>query len=277
MTRRPRSRLPPKLPDPARDAEPRPSRGPSTRDRLKTARVSGRSTTFGSSEILAVMRRVTRNDRTALLGCPAFEGITPAQVQSTMSDVYGWDGDGPRPRIAGSRTVDGFAAACERVLEVARNGGRIAFATTCPASLFTLHRALAEAAAAAGGNVFDAAESAPFDERSRDASRLRWLDRVAMVTDGRALPGDGRSPQLAAEEWAFTVGHPDLVVSDRTFAGHAVATGVEVVAFAGLDALALGVASWRGLAVRTVPLDERRPPRAYEPLVDLLGKIAKDA
>jgi len=273
MTRRPRSRLPPKLPDPAREAAPRAARGPSTRERLKTARVSGRSVAFGSTEIVSLMRRVARNDRAALLGCPAFEGITLAQVQSTMADVYGWDGDGPRPRIAGSRTVEGFTAASERVLEVASDGGRIAFATTCPASLFTVHRALAAAADAAGGKVFEAAESAPFDERSRDAARLRWLDRVAMVTDGHTLPGDARAPGLAAEELAFTIGHPDLVVADRTFAGHAIASGVEVVAFAGLDALALAVAAWRGLAVRVVPLDERRPPGAYEPLVELVDQL----
>ena len=273
MTRKPRSRLPPKLPNPAQAAALRPERGASAGERLKTARVSGRSTIFGTEEVLALMRRVARNERPALLGCPAFDGITLGHVQSAMAAVYGWTGDGPRPRIAASRTIDGFTAACERVLEVARRGGRIAFATTCPASLLTVHRALADAADAAGGKVFDAVESGAFDERSRDAPRLRWLDRVAVVTDGRALPGDARAPQLAAEEWAFAIGHPDLVVADRTFAGHAVATGIEVVALAGLDALALAVAAWRGLAVRTVPLDERRPPAAYQPLLELLEQV----
>ena len=62
---------------------------------------------------------------------------------------------------------------------------------------------------------------------------------------------------------------PDLVVADHWFAGIAAAVGLEVVAFADLDAMALAIASWRGLAVRVVPLDEhaaaagvRAAPRA---------------
>jgi hypothetical protein len=218
-----------------------------------------------------VMRRVARNDRMALLGCAAFDGVDLEQVQCAVAAIYGWSGDGPRARIDATRTVEAFAAASARVLEVAREGGRLAFATGCPASLFVLHRALARAATDAGGNVFASAESAALDERGRHATRLRWLDQVAVVSDGRALLGDDRT-RRAAEELLFTVGHPDLVVADRTFAGHALACGLEVVAFAGLDALALALAEWRGHAIRVVPLDEHRPPAAYQPLVDLLDE-----
>jgi hypothetical protein len=45
-----------------------------------------------------------------------------------------------------------------------------------------------------------------------------------------------------------------------------------VVAFADLDAVALAVAAWRGLAVRIVPLSQHRPPQAYSPLVDLVDE-----
>ena len=270
MTRRPRSRLPPKLPDPVRDHVPPPVRGPSPRDRLKSARVTGRSTEFGSEEILGVMRRVARNDRAALLGCAAFDGIDLEHVRAAVTAVYGWEGDGPRARISATRTVESFENASARILEVARGGGRLVFASSCPASLFAVHRAWATAAAEAGGDVFTAVESTVLDEHGRHAARLRWLDRVALVTDGRALLGDDRAHHRAADELLFTVGHPDLVVADRVFAGHALACGLEVVALAGLDALALAVCEWRGLAIRVVPVDEHRPPGAYEPLVELL-------
>jgi hypothetical protein len=107
--------------------------------------------------------------------------------------------------------------------------------------------------------------------RNPHATRLRWLDGVAVVSDGRALLGDDRAHH-AAEELLFTAGHPDLVVADRTFAGHALACGLEVVALAGLDALALAVAEYRGHAIRVVPLDEHRPPAAYQPLLDVLAE-----
>lgn len=270
MTRRPRSRLPPKLPDPGRDHVATPARGPTTRDRLKAERVAGRSTEFGREEIAGVMRRVARNDRAVLLGCPPFDGIDIEQVHDAVAAVYGWSGDGPRARIDASQTIERFDAARARVLEVARAGGRIVVATTCPASLFTLHRALAAAALAAGGAVVAADASVAIHDRGRRALRLCWLDHVALVSDGRALLGDDPTAR-AADELLFAVGHADLVVADRTFAGHALANGLEVVAFAGLDALALAVAQWRGRAIRVVPLDEHRPPGAYQPLVELIG------
>jgi len=39
-------------------------------------------------------------------------------------------------------------------------------------------------------------------------------------------------------------------------------------------AVALAVAAWQGRALRIVPLDDRRPPTAYAPLLDLLESLA---
>ena len=273
MTRRNKSRLPPKLPDPIRDRVPPEPREESAREQLKRARVAGRSSEFGREEIIGVMRRVARNDRRALLGCAPFDDITIGQVRSAVAAEFGWTGDGPRARIAPERTVDAFAAACARLLEVAQGGGRVAFATSSPASLFTLHRELARVARAAGAAVYDSSETASFRGRGVHTARVRWVDRVAMVTDGRALLGDDLSGR-AAEELLFAIGHPDLVIADRTFAGRALAAGLEVVAFAGLDAVALAVAAWRGMAIRVVPLDEQRPPDAYRPLLRMLDEAS---
>ena len=172
-------------------------------------------------------------------------------------------------RIAPSRTVDGFTAACERILEVAAARGRIAFATARPASLLPLYRRLVARAAAGGADVLAADETGVVGLSGR---RVRWIDKVAMLTDGAALLGDDSVD--AAHEWLFTLARPDLVVCDRTYAGVAVATGLEAVAFADLDGLALAVAAWQGRSLRIVPLDDRRPPRAYAGLLDLLESLA---
>jgi len=232
--------------------------------------VAGRSTEFGAAEITALMRRVARNDERALLGCAPFRALTLPQVREAVAAVYGWDGDGPRPTITAKHTALAFESAVHRVLEVARDGRRLAFVTACPASLFTVHRALASAAADAGGHVYDAVESPTIRGEGPLAPRLRWIDRVAMVSDGRALLDGSAARRDAADELLFGAGPVDLVVADRVFAGVALASGLEVVAFAGLDALALAVAAWRGMAVRVVPLDEHRPPAAYLPLLDLV-------
>ena len=272
MTRRPKSRLPPKLPDPAREraADPTP-RPPSDTHRLKDAHVAGRSVQFGRDEVLAVARRVVRGDPRALLGCTRFEGLTTDQVSDAIEVVYGWDSTGVRATISARRTLDAFDAAVARTLEVADGGGRIAFATTAPASLFVLHRALADAAARAGGHVFDAVESSPIGDRGPRSTRLRWIDRVAMASDSRALLDGRAADEHAADELLFAAGPLDLVVADRSYAGRALTCGLEVVAFAGLDALALAVAQWRGMAARVVPLDESRPPASYASLIERLA------
>jgi hypothetical protein len=270
VSRKPRSeRLPPKLPDPASERPERAPTRPSLRELLKHAHVSGRSLRYGRDEVTAIMRRVERGARSALCGLPPFPGLTRQHVADAVALVYGWEGDGPRARIAPARTIDGFAAGAARVLEVARDGGRLAFATARPAALLPLYRRLAARAAAEGGGVLVDDETSSFGPTGR---RLRWIDHVAVLTDGAALLADEMTQ--AAEEWLFAMARPDLVVADHAYAGVASASGLEVVAFADLDAVALAVAAWCGRAVRVVPLDDRRPPVAYAGLLDLLETLA---
>jgi hypothetical protein len=272
MTRRNRSRLPPKLPETPRAAPVKEAAPPSIREQLKLEHVAGRSARFGREEVVALMRRVAAGAPAVRLGLDAFGPLSLAQVETAVAAVYGWEGDGPRARIAATRTVDAFDAACNRMFEVARVGGRLAFATARPASLLPLHCALADAAASLGAEIAQARESAPFGAGGR---RLRWIDGVAVVADQQQLLGD--DDVHAAEELLFTLPRPDLVVADRCFAGVALAAGLEAVAFADLDALALAVAAHRGRSLRLVPLDERRPPVAYEPLRDRLEVLRQQA
>jgi hypothetical protein len=270
LTRKPRSsRLPPKLSDPARERPSRATACPGLRDVLKREHVAGRSLRFGRDEVTGTMRSVEHGARSVLFGLPPFVGITFEHIATAVETIYGWEGDGPRARIAPARTVDGFTAAVARVLEVARSGGRVALATARPASLLPLYRRLAARTAAEGGELLVAEESAAIGPGGR---RVRWIDQVAVLTDGAALLADDSVE--VAEEWLFTLARPDVVVADHTYAGVAVAAGLEVVAFADLDAVALAVAAWQGRALRVVPLDDRRPPGAYAGLLDLLESLA---
>jgi Phosphatase len=268
MTRRPKSRLPPKLPDPARDRPPREPRAPTSRDRLKREHVAGRSIRFGRDEVVGMMRRLVAGAPALRLGLPPFDSLPIAHVEAAVTAMYGWSGDGPRARIAPGHTVDGFTAACARVLEVARAGGSLAFATARPASLLGLYRAWADAADAAGGVVLSGDQTAVIGPAGQ---RIWWIDRIAVLTDHVSLLGTDSVE--AAEELLFALPRPDLLVADRTFAGVAVARGLEVVAPVDLDSVALAVAAWQGRAIRVVPMDDRRPPVAYAPLLELLDDI----
>lgn len=271
MTRRPRSRLPPRLPDPAHDRVPARPKVASPRELLKDAHVAGRSARFTQADVMETMRAIVRGDVTTLLGLPPFTALTLEHTEAAAKMVFGWDGDGPRARIDPRCTERAFRAACARVGEVAGLGGRLAFATSRPASLLGLHRALAEAATRVGGHVLCADQSGPIGADSR---RLWWIDQVAVVTDGENLLADA-SPE-AADELLFVLPRPDLVVADHVFAGAAASAGLDVVAFADLDAMALAVAAWRGMSVRAVPLDEHRFPQAYAPLLSLLDETFAD-
>ena len=120
--------------------------------------------------------------------------------------------------------------------------------------------------------MLSATQTAPLNTRGE---RIWWVDDVAVVTNGESLLADDST--AAPEEFLFTIARPDLVVADHGFAGHALQAGLEVVAFADLDAVALAVAAWRGMAIRIVPLDEHRPPHQYAPLLQLLEETRSGA
>jgi len=237
---------------------------------LREAHVTGRSARFAHTDVMRVMHALVHGDDDVRMGLPAFEHLTVEHASAAVALVFGWNGDGPRARIDPARTIHGFEAACVRLLEIARAGGQIAFATARPASLLTLYRAMASLAGAEGGDVLGATQSGPIDGSGR---RIWWIDGVATLTDGESLLADDSA--AAAEELLFVLPRPDLVVADRTFAGTALDSGLEVVAFADLDAVALAVAAWRGMAVRVVPLDERRPPQLYAPLLEVLTEVVE--
>jgi hypothetical protein len=133
VTRRPKSRLPPKLPDPARERASAGPRQPSRRERLKDAHVAGRSARFARDDVLRVARALVHRDDTSALGVPAFANLTMEHASAAIEMVYGWGGEGTRARIDPTKTLVAFESACRRILEVARRGGRVAFATARPA------------------------------------------------------------------------------------------------------------------------------------------------
>ena len=193
----------------------------------------------------------------ARLGLPAFDGLTIDHAAAAAALIFGWDGDGPARVSIPPRTVEGFDAACTRVLEVARGGGRLAFATARPASLLGLHRALAAEASTAGGTVLSATQSAPVD---RGGHRIWWIDGVATVTDGESLLADD-SRHRAPRSGCSCCRSPTSSSPTTGSPGIAAAVGLEVVAFADLDAMALASPSWRGLrGPGRPPRRARRPP-----------------
>src|SRR3954469_2711554 len=261
------TRRPPRLdPAPARRVHREP-RHPTPRARVVKARISGRHDRLGRTELLSVMRRVIGGEPTAMLGLDRLPDVALAELRTVAAEVWGWDADEMVVSLDPDLLLTAMATARERVLDVARRHGRVLVATSRPASLLPLHQEFARLARTAGAHLLDAGEAGPLPARS--SLSLWWLGGVAVLTDGSTLlAGPGVD---AREELLFTVPHPDLVVADRGYAGGALRAGIEVVALADLDAIALGLAASRGLPVTVVPVHERRPAPAYATLQSLVA------
>ncbi len=251
-------------------------RQPSARSRIVKARVAGRHDRLGRTELTSVMRRVVGGDPVALLGLDRFAGAQVPELRAAASKVWGWSDAEPVVGIDPDLLLAGLVSARERVLDVARRGGRILVATSRPASLLALHQVFARLGQSAGGHLLDSGEAGPIQAAGRASVRLWWIGGVAVLTDGATLLAD---PGIEAiDELLFTVPYPDLVIADRGYAGGALRAGIEVVALADLDAIALGLAACRGLPVTVVPVHERRPASAYRALEPLLAvPISPDA
>jgi len=235
---------------------------------------------FGPSELFAIARRVVQGDVNAALGVTIDRGTEYEDVTAAWLTQWGWDASVSAPaRIESECTGRGYGDALTRIASVAAAGGRVAFATARPASLFALHLGLAATVVQAGGTVVTDRSGGRFHDQGRRNLGLTWIGGVALVANGADLVAT--SGLEAADEWCFRLPRVDLVVADGAFAGRAVADGYETVAFADLDGVAFACTTPRA-PLHLVPIPERAAPASYEGLVaqareELLATTASPA
>lgn len=256
--------------DPAPREEVRERRAVDPAKQVLSARVAGRHERIGAAEFRSVLRRVAMGHRDALLGLDRFDALTEGSLEAVARSVWGWRSEASESWTDPECTVDGMRRGAARIVDVARRGGRIAFATGRPASLLPLYTHLVRIALGAGADIALGSQSGEFSAAGHSRCRLWWPDGVAVITDGDSIVAD--VGLRASHELLFAVEMPDLVVADRGFAAGAVRAGIETVAFADLDAVALGVEASKGLPVTVVPVQERRPPAAYRVLAALVNE-----
>lgn len=232
---------------------------------LVDARVTGPHHRLGRDAVRHAVRSLVAGERRARLGCDDLDDCGPDEVRAALVKSHGWDPDAPRAAIDPTATLAALRAASARLRDAADAGARIAVATSRPASLLALAQWVAGDAAARGATILTSG-TASIDGPGRRS--LWWVGDVAVATDGQALLANDAVP--GGDDWLFAVGRPDLVVADRGFAGAALTAGVEVVAWADLDAPALSLAAARGRPIVVVPVDEQRPAAAYDAVIRVL-------
>jgi hypothetical protein len=212
------------------------------------------------------IERVVAADPGALGELSEFPGLTAVEAWAAFDTVFGITPE--QPTIAAHRTVGAARRAVKQVAAVGHAGGRVAVATASPASLLPLAQAFARLAGAAGAEIEVLPDAGPIRVDGRSGRALRWVDGVAVVSDGRDLLAtrDGE----AAREWFFVLRRPALVVADGPFAEVAWAAGVPVIALIPPERGALAVAAARADRCLAVPLRTDREPRCYDPLREAL-------
>jgi histidinol phosphate phosphatase hisN-like protein len=222
-------------------------------EQLVRAHVAGRGAQPGPSEIRRLVERAVEQEPGVLLDDAWIdvESVFGATIASPVIDP--------------DRTIGAARGAVRHIVDVASTGAPIAFATSRPASLLTFYLALARLARISGGDVIDDDDSGPIRVDGRAARAIRWVDGVAMVTDGESLCGT-RGLE-APQEWLFLMHRPALVIADGPYADAALDAGLDVVALGGLEHCSL-VVGRRAPRCLVVPLWTDRGPAAYRPLIE---------
>ena len=228
---------------------------PKLEEVLERSHVAGRAAASSPSELRRFVERAAA-DRVHRAPLDDAWATVESIFGATVAD----------PRIDPALTVSAASRAAARVSEVANANARIAFATSLPASLLPAHLAIARFARISGAEVPDDDDAGPMRVDGRADRHLRWVDGVAVLTDGRSLLSV-RGLE-AAQEWLFMIPRPALVIADGPYADVAVEAGIEVIAFAGLDHCSLAIAPSRTRRCLVVPMWTDRAPAAYRPLLE---------
>ena len=217
--------------------------------------------------MLTAARGVVTRDERFTYGLDPCRALTDDDVLDAIVMQWGWDPRGTgRVKIDPDRTIDAMSDAVRRIAEVSESGGRIAFATSRPASLLHLMTHLASGATRRGARVLVDEYGGEFGDPGRRGLSLGWIAGVAVVTDSHDLV---RAAGVeAGDELLFCLPRPDLVVADGGFAGRAVSDDLETVVFADLDAPGFGVTT-RPAPTHVVPIDDRRRSADYWPLCEV--------
>jgi hypothetical protein len=238
-------------------------------ERLLEAGVAGTRTSHGAENNLYKIGLLLEHDEANTFGMEdllrdvGFEEAYEA-VSHQIGNPPDREENPGRGCIDPARTAAGLVEAGERIGGVAREGGRLVFATGHPGAMILYYLELARWAEELGGEVVNALTRG----RYQKGVSLDWAGPVGTLGDGASL-FHTHDPQ-PMRDVLREAGPVDLVVADHGFAGAAIAAGVPTVVVMDTNDPAFAVVAARGADVTVVPMDDNRPLNSYSAALDVL-------
>jgi hypothetical protein len=207
-------------------------------------------------------------------GLTGDERYSVADVLGFMADLTGCDPDVDRSiddAIDPEKTLEGILTAARRLSTLAGRGGSLLAATGHPTGVLEHYIRIVDAFVRAGGKVSRLREEENLAPAHGRHSEVRYIGGVGVLADWGTLEHTHSAAPM--ESLLIARPLPDMVLGDHGFAGAAIARGIPTIAIMDINDHALAIAAAEGKDVTIVPLDDNRPPRAYEPASLLYERV----
>jgi histidinol phosphate phosphatase hisN-like protein len=237
------------------------------RDALVAAGVTGPHQSHSRHNAISKIKAMLEGNPDDSFGISGLDKYSAGEVLGFVAELTGCSTDiallDGYDVIDPDLTIQGIVAAASRLADEAGKGSLLLAATGHPTGMLEHYIRVADAYRRAGGKILRLREQENLSDRRGKHLEVRYVGGVGCVADWGALlhthSPDAMSRLLQAEPW------PEVVLGDHGFAGAAIERGIPTVAFMDVNDPALAVARAEGKDVVIVPLDDNRPPHAYEP------------
>lgn len=232
---------------------------------IKKLGLAGSRTGISTSAFRDSVGQLARRHKDATLGInPKYllHALDSGEIENCAKEVYGIETKKSKVAIDPELTTIAFQEMFEKLLEASLGGAKIIFASSRPASTMPLFIDLASLCSNAGAEILDSfSNTSSFIVDGRKDRQLTWVSSVGVVThEGSLLSTNDAN---IADELIFHLPRPDLVVADHVFAGAALTNGFPTIALAGLESLAVAVASLPEQNCLAVPVAIDKPCNNY--------------
>ena len=235
--------------------------------------IAGKKTSISTQVFREAVGQLARRNPESTMGINGkylIHALDAGSIEDGAAEVFGVDTSKPIVEIDPELTMIALDEAFEMISEAANQGAKMVFACSRPAATLPMFIELARLAENSGAKILQSFDNtSSFIADGRKGRTISWVGSVGVISDGQSLLATNDAK--AADDLLFHLPRPDLVVADHIFAGASLTNGYPTIAFAGLESLAVAIASIPENQCLTVPMSLDRSSTHY----DIIANFAK--